>query len=257
MDAAVAARETAQLVYFNANFRLFKFIFLFQEGYSQKDRIERFNTNLGVDSRGSILKLEEVRQAMASILQSSSHRFLVGLSFFTMKLSAVCKGGVGLETDVMDSLDIFLLQDFVISKASSASINGVSIIEKFDDDNFLKTAVRNFVSFLSLVGGSDLDESFWQLVDWANGLGDSGMVLGPVTYTGRTRLFFAKTIFAGIIKSIMSLRYYDCIRSRVEIKIESTFTKWANVMRVSLHGRPDLEDPSSRNPPLRNPDLLS
>ena len=68
MDAAVAAREAAQLVYFNANFRLFKFIFLIQEGYSQRDRIERFNTNLGVDSRGSILKLEEVRQAMAPLL---------------------------------------------------------------------------------------------------------------------------------------------------------------------------------------------
>ena len=130
MDAALAARETAQLVYFNANSR--SFIFLIQEGDSQNDRIERFNTTLGVDSRGSILKLEEVRQAMASILQSSSHRFLVGLSFYIMKLSAFCKGGVGLETGVMDSLDIFLLQDFVISKASSASINGVPIMEKFD-----------------------------------------------------------------------------------------------------------------------------
>ena len=28
MDVAVAARETAQLIYFDANFRLFKFIFL-------------------------------------------------------------------------------------------------------------------------------------------------------------------------------------------------------------------------------------
>ena len=47
-----------------------------------------------------------------------------------MRLSAVCKGGVSLETDTTDSLDIFLLQDFVISKATSASINGVSIMEK-------------------------------------------------------------------------------------------------------------------------------
>ena len=57
MDAALAARETAQLVYFNANFRLFKYIFLIQEGFSGKDRTERYNTSLGVDSRGSILKL--------------------------------------------------------------------------------------------------------------------------------------------------------------------------------------------------------
>ena len=128
-------------------------------------------------------------------------------------------------------MDIFLLQDFVISKALSPSINGVSIMEKFDDNNFLKTAVRNFVSFLSLVGGSDWDESFRQLVDWANGSGNSGTVLGPVAYTGRTRYFFAKTIFAGTINSITSsdlLDTIDCIRSRVGSKIEPIFTKWAN-----------------------------
>ena len=51
MDAAVAAREASQVIFFNANFRLFKFIFLIQEGYSRKERIERFNSNLGVDSR--------------------------------------------------------------------------------------------------------------------------------------------------------------------------------------------------------------
>ena len=54
MDAAVAAREALQVIFFNANLRLFKFIFLIQEGQSRTERIERFNSNLGVDSRGSI-----------------------------------------------------------------------------------------------------------------------------------------------------------------------------------------------------------
>jgi hypothetical protein len=231
MDAAVAAREASQVIFFNANLRLFKFIFLIQEGQSRKERIEKFNSNLGVDSRGSILKLEEIRQALSSILQSTSHRFFVGLSFFTMKLSAVCKGGVGLETDITDSTDIFLLQDFVISKATAASINGVSIMEKFDDDNFLKTAVRNFVSFLSLVGGSDWDGPIKQFSDWASGSGDHSLSLGPVAYVGKTRLFFAKTIFAAIIKSIMSSDLNDSsddIKSKVKNQIMLGFDKWAN-----------------------------
>ena len=175
--------------------------------------------------------MEEIRQAMTSILQSSSHRFLVGLSFFTMKLSAVCKGGVGLETDTTDSTDVFLLQDFVISKATAASINGVSIMEKFDDDNFLKTAVRNFVSFLSLVGGNDWEGPVRQLIDWASGSGDFDLTLGPVAYVGKTRLFFAKTIFAVVIKSIMSSDLNDSrddIKLRVKNLIGLGFDKWAN-----------------------------
>ena len=77
--------------------------------------------------------------------------------------------------------------------------------------------------FYLLWGGKDWEVSVRHLVDWANGSGDSGMVLGPVACTGRPRLFFAKTIFAGIIKSIMSSDLSDCIddiRSRVEIKID-------------------------------------
>ena len=231
MDAAMAAKEASQVTFFNANVRLFKLIFLIQDGQSGKERIERFNSNLGVDCKGSILKMEEIRQAMTSILQSSSHRFLVGLSFFTLKLSAVFKGNVGSETDTTDSTDILLLQDFVISKATAASINGVSIMEKFDDDNFLKTAVRNFVSFLSLVGGNDWDGPIRQLTDWASGSGDFSLALGPAAYVGKTRLFFAKTIFAMVIKSIMSSDLNDSsndIKTRVKNLIGLGFDKWAN-----------------------------
>jgi len=148
-----------------------------------------------------------------------------------MKLSAVCKGGVGLETDITDSTDIFLLQDFVTSKATTTSINGVSIMEKFEDDNFLKTAVRNFVSFLSMVGGNEWEAPFKQFIDWASGSGDYGLPVGPVAYVGKTRLFFAKTIFAVIIKSIMSA---DLNESIVDIKLKVknliglSFDKWAN-----------------------------
>ena len=135
---------------------------------------------------------------------------------------------MGLETDTTDSVDIFLLQDFIISKATSTFINGVSIMEKFEDDNFLKTAVRNFVSFLSLVGGSDWEDPVKQLVDWASGSGDYGVSLGPVAYIGKTRLFFAKTIFAVIIKSILSSDLNDDIKSRVKNLIGLGFDKWAN-----------------------------
>ena len=231
MDAAMAAKEASQVTFFNANVRFFRFIFLIQDGQSGKERIERFNSNLGVDCKGSILKIEEIRQAMTSILQASSLRFLVGLSFFTLKLSAVCKGNVGSETDTTDSTDILLLQDFVISKATAASINGVSIMEKFDDDNFLKTAVRNFVSFLSLIGGNDWDGPIRQLTDWASGSGDFSLALGPAAYVGKTRLFFAKTIFAMVIKSIMSSDLNDSsndIKSKVKNLIGLGFDKWAN-----------------------------
>jgi hypothetical protein len=155
----------------------------------------------------------------------------VGLSFFTLKLSAVFKGNVGSETDTTDSTDILLLQDFVISKATAASINGVSIMEKFDDDNFLKTAVRNFVSFLSLIGGNDWDGPIRQLTDWASGSGDFSLALGPAAYVGKTRLFFAKTIFAMVIKSIMSSDLNDSsnnIKSKVKNLIGLGFDKWAN-----------------------------
>ena len=125
----------------------------------------------------------------------------------------------------------FSAADFVISKATAASINGVSIMEKFEDDNFLKTAVRNLVSFLSLVGGNDWDGPIRQSTDWASGSGDFALALGPVAYVGKTRLFFAKTIFAIVIKSIMSSDLNDSsddIKLRVKHQLGLGFDKWAN-----------------------------
>ena len=226
-QAARAVKATNANSNLLANKRAFSFILRIQKGLKVGEKISAFDNIFG-DSKNSIIKSADVKSIMTSRCLEFSQRHLVNLSFFTMKFDSVCRGLLGGRSDTKDLVDAFFFQDYFLSNNTLSDIKFIQVRSDFPA-RFIKEGILNFKSFLHVCGSSSWDEPLQKFLEWACETGDSQSSLGPHSYEGPVRVFFAKMVFEKIIEAIMNSDLDDeivSIQSEVSTAISSMFDTW-------------------------------
>jgi hypothetical protein len=226
-QAARAMKAASANTNLLANRRAFSFLLRIQKGLSGVEKLSAFDNIFG-DSKGSILKSADIKSIMTARCLELSQRHLVNLSFFTIKFDSVCKGLLGGRSDTKDLVDAFFFQDFFLCNNSLSDVKSIPVRSEFPA-RYIKEGILYFKSFLHVCGSSSWDEPLQQFLEWACETGDSQTPLGPHSYEGPVRVFFAKMVFEKILEAITRSDFDDDIKDvqiKVSTAISSMFDTW-------------------------------
>ena len=210
-----------------ANKRAYSFILRIQKGFNLSEKISAFENIFG-DLKNGILKSADIKGIITARCLEFSQRHLVSLSFMTNKFESICKGLLGGRSDTKDLVEAFFLQDFFLCNNTLADIKSIPVRTDLPS-RYIKEGILNFKSFLQVCGSAPWDEPLREFLEWACETGDSQSSLGPHSYEGPVRVFFAKMVFEKVIEAITSSDLevdIVSIQSAVSTAISSMFDTW-------------------------------